>query len=228
MKLHVLQDVAFLQSLIDGAGIRGVDERPARVQSVVDPVLVPSSRGSDKFLNKARSRAIKGFDFQAAIDTDIDIGLDHGEGGGRLFGFGNIFGITDKDIGFAAAPGRTSVQHLNRTFHGVGRVAGFSLFGLLEILDFINDAVDRCARLCYRPQVSATAADVVGKLVKPSPLIASYSRRPRCDGVGIGPRPRRSLYERTITEYICSLSHTYLSLFLVSIRLLWDFQWLTP
>src|SRR5271168_1741572 len=86
MKLDVLQDSACLQSLIDLAGIRAVDEWPARIQSVAHPILVPAGRGLDKLLNIAGGRSIKSFDFQAAIDTNIDVRLDHRNIRRRLFG----------------------------------------------------------------------------------------------------------------------------------------------
>lgn len=149
VKLYVLKDVAFLQSLIDGAGIWAVNERSARVQPVVHPILIPAGRGLNKFLNIARSRAIQCFDFQAAIDADIDIGLDHGNNRRRLPGLGNAIGLAHKEIDFVAVPGRAPVQHLDRSFHRIGRIACFPLFGLLDIVDFINDAVDSCPGLCY-------------------------------------------------------------------------------
>ena len=52
MQLHILQHISFFQSLIDSAGIRNLDERPPRIEPVIDPILVPSGRRADEFLGK--------------------------------------------------------------------------------------------------------------------------------------------------------------------------------
>jgi hypothetical protein len=41
MQRDVLQHLSFFQSLIDGAGIRNVNEGSTRIRSVIDPILVP-------------------------------------------------------------------------------------------------------------------------------------------------------------------------------------------
>ena len=80
------------------AGVRDVNEWPTGIDSVVYPISVPAGRGPDKFLDKTTGRRILGFEFQAAVDTDIYIRLDHGYGRGRLSGLGNIGRIAYEDV----------------------------------------------------------------------------------------------------------------------------------
>ena len=123
--------------------MRNVDEWPAWIDSVVYPKSVPAGRCPDKFLDKTTGRRILGFDFQAAVDTDVDIRLDHGYGRGWLSGLGDIGRIAYEDVdNFGRVPGAGSIQHLNSVGgHGCNGVAGFPLFGFLEVVDVVNDAV---------------------------------------------------------------------------------------
>lgn len=47
--------------------------------------------------------------------------------------------------------------------------------------------------------------------MKPVASIASDSRRPRADGIGVDARPRRPFDKRAITEHVCILTHPYRS-----------------
>ena len=69
--LYIIQYIAFLQNLIDGASVRTVKGRPAWMYSVVHPVGVPAGGGPDKFLNKTVN-VVQLFNFQATVDTDVD------------------------------------------------------------------------------------------------------------------------------------------------------------
>src|SRR5215471_7081840 len=160
-------------------------------------------------MDKTTGRRILGFDFQAAVDTYIYIRLDHGYGRGRLPSLGNIGRIAYEDVDdLGGVPGTGSIQHFNFVGgHRCGRIAGLPLFGFLEVVDVVNDAVCGNAGFLYRPQEGACAANVISELVKPATLIASKSNRPGIDSFGVCTSPRLLFDERAIAEYIRTLSH---------------------
>ena len=52
VELDVLQYTSFFQSLINCASIWRVDERPAGIDPIIDPICVPTGRSAYKFLRK--------------------------------------------------------------------------------------------------------------------------------------------------------------------------------
>jgi hypothetical protein len=71
----------------------------------------------------------------------------------------------------------------------------------------VNDAVGGDAGLLYCAKKGASAANIIGELVKPATLITRNSSRPGVGSLGIGASPRLLFNERAIAEYIRTLGH---------------------
>jgi len=82
---------------IDDLDQRVFRERAAGVETIVDPVPVPASGGPEKFVGKWQGVILTpGVTFQAALETDIQVGLDDG-----MPGIGTLFDRGEKEGNFA-------------------------------------------------------------------------------------------------------------------------------
>src|SRR5262249_45356269 len=151
------------QGFVDRAGVSRVNKRPSGIDPVIDPILVPSAgQGNEVLRKRSLHLAVKSFELQAAVDTDINIRLHHRDFEGRLLGGGDGVIVTAKNINGALAhvPWRASVQHLDLVaIEGSRRVADFPVLGALYVRDWVDDAVDGLVVGFHRSKKSAGAAD---------------------------------------------------------------------
>lgn len=104
------------------------------------------------------------------MDTHIDIRLNHRQLHSRLPSGRDRIGIADKDIDLHVVrirPGLAAVQHLNLIrSKGDRRIAGFTVLGAFDVLDLIDDAVDRLTFGRDRSQKRAGKSNMRRKAMK--------------------------------------------------------------